>query len=110
MDLSAGTTRVATTTSNPPRRNPGLAEYPQAKWVTKEIMEERRRSRCCLRCGNVGHPVSDCKFRPAVNLNRAPRVNTTTARLNTAAETFIPTKKETEGTKSDSDESLNSTP
>jgi hypothetical protein len=86
IDLSAGTTRVATTTSNPPRRNPGLAEYPQAKWVTREIMDERRRSRCCMRCGNVGHQVSDCKFRPAINPIRAPRINTVPTHLNTAAD------------------------
>jgi hypothetical protein len=105
MDLSAGTTRAGTTNV----RNPGDKNYPRAQWVTPDILNARKQNRTCLRCGNAGHMIPDCKFQPPQNPNYVPRVNAT--RANTAPETFTPTRANTvaEATTSDND-SLNSTP
>ena len=34
----------------------------RAKWVTQEAMTYRRKNQLCLRCGNAGHMVKDCKY------------------------------------------------
>jgi hypothetical protein len=38
---------------------------PQAKWVTKEVLEQRRIDRECLRCGASDHFISECGYAPA---------------------------------------------
>lgn len=37
----------------------------RAKWVSQETIAYRMEKRLCLRCGNQGHIVRDCKFLPA---------------------------------------------
>jgi hypothetical protein len=40
-------------------------EQKRAQWVSKDVLEERRSSNKCLRCGGSGHFVSSCKLLPA---------------------------------------------
>lgn len=37
----------------------------RAKWVSQETLAYRMEKNLCLRCGNQGHRVRDCKFLPA---------------------------------------------
>jgi hypothetical protein len=37
----------------------------RAKWVSPETIAYRREKNLCLRCGNPGHLIKDCKFFPA---------------------------------------------
>lgn len=37
----------------------------RATWVSQETVAYRREKNLCLRCGNQGHMVKDCKFLPA---------------------------------------------
>jgi hypothetical protein len=48
----------------------------RAKWVTKDVIENRKKIRACLRCGHKGHMIYDCAFLPAVNPDRPARVQT----------------------------------
>jgi hypothetical protein len=43
----------------------GSNEQKRAKWVSKDVLEERRAANKCLRCGGSGHFVSSCKLLPA---------------------------------------------
>jgi hypothetical protein len=38
---------------------------PRAKWVSKEVLDERRRARACIRCGSKDHFVRDCQLQAA---------------------------------------------
>ena len=37
----------------------------QAKWVSKEVLEQRRANQECLRCGGADHFISKCRLSPA---------------------------------------------
>jgi hypothetical protein len=50
------TSRVAS--GQTPSRTP-------AKWVTSEVLDQRRRDSACLRCGETTHFISKCKLGPA---------------------------------------------
>jgi hypothetical protein len=43
----------------------GQGEQRRAQWVSKDILEKRRSSNLCLRCGGKGHFISNCKLLPA---------------------------------------------
>ena len=36
----------------------------RATWVSYDTMTYRREKKLCLRCGNLGHMVKECKFLP----------------------------------------------
>lgn len=40
-------------------------DKPQAKWVSREILEQRRDRQECLRCGDSNHFISKCCLAPA---------------------------------------------
>lgn len=48
----------------------------QAKWVTQEAIAYRRNNQLCLRCGNAGHIVKDCRFLPAKRPGPTPSAGT----------------------------------
>jgi hypothetical protein len=68
MDWTAARITNATTQGNCKR----------ATWVSQEVIQKRRKARVCLRCGNSGHFIRDCKFAPAQDPNRTnqrPHIN-----------------------------------
>jgi hypothetical protein len=41
----------------------------RARWVDKDVMEERRQKGLCFRCGKKGHILEDCELLPALPPN-----------------------------------------
>lgn len=56
---------------------PRGGDRPQAKWVSKETLEQRRLNQECLRCGGADHFINKCRFgaatRPENKANRTLR-------------------------------------
>ena len=48
-----------------------------AKWVSNETISYRRTHQLCLRCGNQGHMVKDCKFLPPRRPQQPMKTNKT---------------------------------
>ena len=46
------------------RTNRNQVQGRRAKWVAKEVLDYRRSSGLCLRCGNTGHRVANCVLLP----------------------------------------------
>ena len=53
----------------------------RAKWVTQEVMTYRRNNQLCLRCGNAGHMVKDCRFLAAKRPGPTPNPSLRTSRM-----------------------------
>ena len=56
MDWSATTNVTASATTATAKR--------RAKWVSQEVIDERRAKRACFRCGMAGHKAGNCSFLP----------------------------------------------
>ncbi|OJD23762.1 hypothetical protein ACJ73_04880 [Blastomyces percursus] len=46
----------------------------RAKWVSKDILDQRRQRRLCYRCGASGHMVGNCPYGPAQRAQIPTRV------------------------------------
>lgn len=55
---------------------PRIADAGQAQWVSPEVIQHRRESNLCLRCGGTGHLIKDCSIRPAKRPLRAANAQT----------------------------------
>ena len=69
IDWSATTNVAAATTVTTNRR---------AKWVSQEVINERRAKGACFRCGIAGHKVGNCSFLPPKRPVQAATTTTTT--------------------------------
>ena len=45
--------------------NTSRDDRPRAKWVTKEVLDQRRTRQECLRCGQNDHFIGKCRLAPA---------------------------------------------
>ena len=46
------------------RTNRNQVQGRRAKWVAKDVLDYRRSSGLCLRCGNTGHRIANCILLP----------------------------------------------
>ena len=65
--------------------NTSRDDRPRAKWVTKEVLDQRRTRQECLRCGHNDHFISKCRLAPTprptstnTRARRQPRTATVT--------------------------------
>ena len=58
----------------------------RVKWVSKEVLEERRRKKLCMRCGAGGHFARDCPYLPPIR----PAPTPTTISQSAPAPVFPP--------------------
>lgn len=69
MDWEPSSAKAATTSAK------------RAKWVTKEELDDRRRTRRCFRCGASSHQVRECPYGPAQRPVTIDAVHKRAARL-----------------------------
>jgi hypothetical protein len=71
-------TRANTARSAPQNQRSGSQDNQtqrRAKWVTREVIEQRKSNRLCIRCGASGHMINSCSVLPA----RRPQTNVVVA-------------------------------
>lgn len=61
------------------RTNQSQVQGRRAKWVAKEVLDYRKSSGLCLRCGNTGHRIANCTRLPPEK-PRMLRTNVSTVR------------------------------
>ncbi len=88
------------------------AQTKEPRWASDEVIEERRRSRLCLRCGRGGHRFRECRTKlrfPEEQIRAAPARTNEEARVTPAlkkkSETLKRTRFEDENDSSASDDS-----
>jgi len=49
----------------PSNRGRTGADKPRAKWVSQDVLDQRRDDQLCLRCGGDSHFIDKCQYAPA---------------------------------------------